>query len=408
MKCRHCEAPLALKMIDLGTSPPSNAYLDPDQLNAPERWYPLRVLVCETCWLVQTEDFAERETFFSDDYAYFSSFSTTWLAHVDAYAAMMINRFNLTPDALVVEVASNDGCLLEGFQNRSIPVLGIEPTRSTATAARERGIPVVEEFFSRALAEELAGRGQRADVIAANNVLAHVPDINDFVSGFARLGKPHGVTTFEFPHLVNLLAGNQFDTIYHEHYSYLSLTSVLHVLERNGLQVFDVEDIPTHGGSLRVFAQSAATGIHARTDRVAAMVHREREAGVCQRSTYLGMQRAAEGIKNTALDFLIRARTSGKTCVGYGAAAKGNTLLNFAGVRSDLLEFVVDKNPAKQGRFLPGSRIPIVDEEAIRTSKPDYVVILPWNVRAEIADQLAYVRDWGGQFVVFIPGIEIF
>lgn len=412
MKCRHCKAPLSLKMIDLGTSPPSNAYLDPDQLNMPERWYPLRVLVCEICWLVQTEDFAEREMFFSENYAYFSSFSTTWLTHVADYADMMIERFSLNPTSLVVEIASNDGCLLDAFQRRSIPVLGVEPTRSTADAARDLGIPVIEEFFSTALAQDMVGRGQRADIIVANNVLAHVPDINDFVTGFNRLAKPNGVATFEFPQLLNLIAGNQFDTIYHEHYSYLSLSSVQRILERNGLHVFDIEEIPTHGGSLRVFAQpeaqSESKDRHAQTVSVAAMLQKEKEAGLGERSTYLDTQRKAEQVKNSSLEFLIQAKRAGKTCVGYGAAAKGNTLLNFAGIRADLLEFVVDKNSAKQGRFLPGSRIPIVAEEAIRASKPDYVVILPWNVRSEIADQLAYIRDWGGQFVVFIPDTEVF
>lgn len=408
MMCRHCKSPLALKMADLGTAPPSNAYLDAAQLDAPERWYPLRVLVCETCWLVQTEDFTERETLFADDYAYFSSFSSTWRDHVESFAWMMVDRFDLTGGSLVVEVACNDGCLLEAFQRRSIPVLGVEPTASTATATRARDIAVIEDFFSRRLAGVMIDNDQQADVIVANNVLAHVPDINDFATGIHHLLKAHGVVTFEFPHLLNLIVHNQFDTIYHEHYSYLSLTSVLRILEQNGLQVFDVARIATHGGSLRVFAQPATTGIHAPSPAIAAMVREETVAGLFDRTLYLDFQRQAERIKNCTLEFLLQARSAGKNCVGYGAAAKGSTLLNFAGIKSDLITCVADRNPAKQGRYLPGSRIPIVSHETIHDTRPDYVIVLPWNLRTEIADQLHCIRTWGGRFVVFVPELEIF
>lgn len=408
MKCRHCKSPLNLKMADLGTSPPSNAYLDRAQLDAPERWYPLRVLVCQNCWLVQTEDFTERETLFAENYAYFSSVSSTWRKHVQSYAEMMIARFNLNSASMVVEVACNDGCLLDAFRERGVPVLGVEPTASTAAAARGRNIAVIEDFFSRQLAETMVANGHQADLVVANNVLAHVPDINDFVAAFGHLLKPHGVVTFEFPHLLNLIAQNQFDTIYHEHYSYLSLTSVQRILDRNGLQIFDVEEVSTHGGSLRIFAQPGPTGIHLQTVAVAEMVQKERLSGLCEPTLYLGFQRRAEQIKNTALDFLLRARSSGKTCVGYGAAAKGNTLLNYAGIKADLIKCVADRNPAKQDLYLPGSRIPIVSHESIGDLRPDYVIVLPWNLRAEIADQLGFIRDWGGRFVVFVPDLETF
>jgi len=408
MNCRHCKSPLTLNMADLGTSPPSNAYLDRAQLDAPERWYPLRVLVCQNCWLVQTEDFTEREALFSKNYAYFSSVSSTWRDHVESYAEMMIDRFDLNGTSMVVEVACNDGCLLDAFRKRRVPVLGVEPTASTAAAARGRDIVVIEDFFSRQLAEIMIANDQRADLIVANNVLAHVPDINDFVSAFHILAKPQGVVTFEFPHLLNLIAQNQFDTIYHEHYSYLSAVSVKQILERNGLQIFDVEEVPTHGGSLRVFAQSIATGLHAPTAAMETVLQKDIKSGLCETTTYLDFQRQAERIKNTALDFLIHARTSGKKCVGYGAAAKGNTLLNYAGIKADLIEWVADRNPTKQGLYLPGSRIPIVSHEAIADTRPDYVIVFPWNLRTEIADQLRSIRDWGGKFVVFVPDLEIF
>lgn len=407
MKCRHCHAELSLSLADLGASPPSNSYLTVDALSGPETWYPLRVLVCERCWLAQTEDFAKRDEFFSEEYAYFSSFSTSWLRHAERYAEAMIERFAMGTDSMVVEVASNDGYLLQYFQKRGIPCLGIEPTESTAQAAREKGIEVLGEFFGLDLAERLVADGRAADLTAANNVLAHVPDINDFVAGFARLLKPQGVATFEFPHLLRLVQDSQFDTIYHEHYSYLSLTAVRRIFEANGLRVFDVETLPTHGGSLRVFATPSATGSHAETANVAAVLAEEEAAGLRSASFYAGLQTRAGRIADELTEFLLRARAEGKKVGAYGAAAKGNTLLNFAGVRARMIPWVVDRNPAKQGKFLPGSRIPIVDEEAIRRNRPDYIIIFPWNLKDEVVAQLDYAREWGARFVTAIPTLLV-
>jgi len=407
MNCRHCGTALTLPLADLGSSPPSNSYLTESGLSDAETWYPLRVAVCEACWLVQTEDFAKRDEFFSEEYAYFSSFSTSWLRHSEDYVARMTERFGLTDTALVVEVAANDGYLLQYVKARGIGALGIEPTASTARAAREKGIEIVEDFFGVELARKLVEQGRAADLTAANNVLAHVPDINDFVSGFATLLKSHGVATFEFPHLCNLIEQRQFDTIYHEHYSYLSLTAVERIFAKNGLVVFDVEELTTHGGSLRVYAQRADTGQQPVSERVSAMLERERQAGVSTPDYYASLQKQSEDIVDALATFLIQARKDGKTVAGYGAAAKGNTMLNFAGIRPHLLPFVGDRNPAKAGKFLPGSRIPIVGEERLRAEKPDYVLILPWNLRDEITEQLSYVREWGGQFVTAIPELLI-
>ena len=406
MKCRHCAAPLARRFLDLGTAPPSNAYLDAARLDQPEAWYPLRLLVCDTCWLAQTEDFAGRETLFTEDYAYFSSFSTSWLAHAQRYVADMIARFGLTARACVVEVAANDGYLLQYVRQAGIPAYGIEPTASTAAAARAKGIDIVQEFFGVALAERLAADGRSADLIAANNVLAHVPDINDFVAGFARLLKPDGVATFEFPHLVTMVRECQFDTVYHEHYSYLSLHTVARIFAANGLAVFDVERLPTHGGSLRVFAQRSG-GRRTTTAALAAVRTLEAEAGVAADGFYSGFQHAAETVKDGLLRFLLDARRDGRKVAAYGAAAKGNTQLNFAGVRPDLVPYVVDRNPAKAGRFMPGSRIPIVAEATLRTDRPDLILILPWNLKDEVVAQLAYARDWGARFVTAVPSLQI-
>jgi SAM-dependent methyltransferase len=407
MKCRHCQTELTLPLIDLGAAPPSNAYLTRQTLNAPEKYFPLRVLVCTECWLVQTEDYAGADELFSDDYAYFSSYSTTWLKHAERYVADMAQRFTLNANSHIVEVAANDGYLLQYAKARDIPCLGIEPTASTADAARAKGIEIVEEFFGVKLARQLAGQGKQADLTVANNVLAHVPDINDFVSGFAALLKPAGVATFEFPHLLRLVAENQFDTIYHEHYSYLSLTAVKRIFECNGLNVFDVEELPTHGGSLRVYAQRRDSGIHEPSANVAIMLQQEIEAGMTTPVFYAGFQAKADRVKYEFLTFLIEAKQAGKTVAGYGAAAKGNTLLNYAGIRPDLLSYVVDRNPAKQDKFLPGCRIPIVAEVHLKQNQPDYVVILPWNLRDEVMGQLAYIRKWGGQFVTAVPSLEI-
>jgi len=407
VKCRHCGSGLQLPFLNLGVAPPSNAYLSIDKVNAPETWFPLKLLACESCWLVQTEDYAGREALFSEDYAYFSSFSSSWLKHAEHYVAAMVQRFGLSPASCVVEVAANDGYLLQYVQKAGISNYGIEPTASTAAAARRLGIEIVERFFGVSLADELVAMGKQADLMAANNVLAHVPDINDFVAGFARLLKPQGVATFEFPHLVNMVRESQFDTAYHEHYSYLSLTAVLRIFERNGLAVFDVESLPTHGGSLRVFAQPLATGQHAVTAAVGAMLAQEKALGVNTSAYYQGFQAQAERVKNDLLAFLIEARRQGKRVGAYGAAAKGNTLMNFAGIKPDLLPYVVDRNPAKQGQFMPGCRVPIVDEAHLKAQQPDYVVILPWNLRDEVTSQLDYIRAWGGRFVVGVPRLEV-
>jgi 2-polyprenyl-3-methyl-5-hydroxy-6-metoxy-1,4-benzoquinol methylase len=407
MKCRHCGTGLALPLIDLGSAPPSNAYLTEATLRAPEKWFPLRVLVCTECWLVQTEDYAGVAELFDAEYAYFSSFSTTWLQHAERYVAEMVERFGLNAGSNVIEVAANDGYLLQYVTARGIPCLGVEPTASTAAAARAKGITIVGEFFGSQLAQTLVTQSKQADLTAANNVLAHVPDINDFVTGFAQVLKPQGVATFEFPHLMRLVEQTQFDTIYHEHFSYLSLTAVTRIFDRNGLQIFDVQEIPTHGGSLRVFAQRKDAGKHEVTAAVAALVAYEAAAGMKTAPYYANFQQRAICIKHDLLAFLIESARQGKKVIAYGAAAKGNTLLNYAGVRPDLLPLVVDRNPAKQGRYMPGSRIPVVAESCISEQKPDYILILPWNLRNEITEQLAYIHEWGGQFVTSVPVLKV-
>lgn len=407
MKCRHCGHAVTLKFIDLETSPPSNSYLTAEQLAGPEKWYPLRVFTCTHCWLVQTEDYTRYSELFSSDYAYFSSFSTSWLKHAEAYVAEMTQRFELGANSYVVEVASNDGYLLQYVKARGIPCLGVEPTASTAAAARQKGIAVMEEFFGAAFAERLVGEGKSADIVVANNVLAHVPDINDFVSGFAQLLKPHGVATFEFPHLLRLIEDCQFDTIYHEHFSYLSLSAVKTIFEANGLSVFDVQEIDTHGGSLRVYAQRSDTKAKPVANAVGALLEREEKSGVKTEDFYDRFQERVDEIKNDLVEFLLRAWRDGKKVAAYGAAAKGNTLLNYAGVRSNLLSWVVDRNPAKQNKYLPGSRIPIVDEDWLKRERPDFIIILPWNLKAEVTEQLAYARAWGAKFVTTVPRLTL-
>jgi len=407
VKCRHCGSALHRRFLDLGTAPPSNAYLTEAGLRVPETWFPLRLLLCEACWLVQTEDYAGREALFTEDYAYFSAVSTSWLAHAERYVRTMIERFALNASSRVVEIAANDGYLLQYVRAAGIPCYGVEPTASTAHAAKAKGIEIIERFFGVALADELARQGRQADVMVANNVLAHVPDINDFVSGFARLLKPQGVATFEFPHLLRMVRGSQFDTAYHEHYSYLSLSVVRRIFAANGLMVFDVEELNTHGGSLRVFAQRGDTGNHECALAVDALLRTEDEAGMNAADFYCGFQVKAEHIKDDLLAFLIEAKRQGLKVGAYGAAAKGNTLLNFAGIRPDLLPYVVDRNPAKQGKYMPGSRIPIVDESYLKAHRPDRVLILPWNLRQEVMDQLDYVRAWGGQFVTAVPELRL-
>lgn len=406
MNCRNCGKLLISTFLDLGTAPPSNAYLTKDDLNAPETWFPLRIMVCESCWLVQAEDYAGRETLFDQHYAYFSSFSTSWLAHSKAYVEKMVGRFNLGRESLVMEVAANDGYLLQYVRDAGIPCYGIEPTASTAAVAREKGIEIVEEFFGNELGRNLAAEGRQVNLVAANNVLAHVPDINDFVAGFTAILKASGVATFEFPHLLRMVEENQFDTAYHEHFSYLSLTVVDRIMALNGLTVFDVEEIPTHGGSLRVFAHRSDTEPQERTDAVSELLEREAAAGMCTMQFYEGFQPRVVEAKMGFLRFLLEMREQGRKVAAYGAAAKGNTLLNYAGIRSDLIPYVVDRNPSKQGKYLPGSHIPIVSEDVLKEDRPDIVVVLPWNLIEEIALQLAYVRDWGGCIFRGLPAIE--
>lgn len=407
MNCRFCKALLTVPFVDLGSAPPSNAYLTPQALNAPETWYPLRVMVCTNCWLVQTEDFAAREAFFSSDYAYFSSMSSSWLAHAKAYVGRMSEMLALDASSCVVEVASNDGYLLQYVKERGIPCYGIEPTASTAAAARKIGIETLEVFFGEDKGRELARQGRAAHLTVANNVLAHVPDIGDFVRGFAALLQPQGVSTFEFPHLLRLLNDTQFDTIYHEHYSYLSLIAVDAIFKANGLGVFDVEELPTHGGSLRVYAQRIDTGKRSRTARVDGVLSAERAKAMDKSSGYDGFQAKSERVKDDLLEALINAKRKGLKVGAYGAAAKGNTLMNFAGIRPDLVPYVVDKSPSKQGHAMPGSRIPIVNEAHLRADRPDIILILPWNLKAEIAAQLDYARAWGGKIMTAVPHLTI-
>lgn len=405
MKCRHCSADLRLPFVDLGSAPPSNAYLSETQLHEPEKWYPLRVMVCEACWLVQTEDYAGADELFNQDYAYFSSVSSSWLDHSRRYVESMTARFKLGAQSLVTEIAANDGYLLQYVRQLGIPCYGIEPTASTAAAARQKNIPIIEKFFGLKLANELAGSDRRADLIVCNNVLAHVPDINDFLAGIAVLLKSTGVATFEFPSLLNLVRHNQFDTIYHEHFSYLSLMSVDRIFRAHGLCIVDAEQLSTHGGSLRVFA--ARTGAFESTSSVVgSMLAEEAKAGVGSADFYMGFQSRVDAIKDALLDFLLEQKKAGRRIAAYGAAAKGNTLLNYAGIRSDLLPYVVDRSPGKLGKYLPGSRIRVVDEARLYADKPEWVLILPWNLRAEIECQLQGIKDWGGKFVWAVPQME--
>jgi ubiquinone/menaquinone biosynthesis C-methylase UbiE len=407
MICRHCNAELKHTFIDLGSSPPSNSYLSEEALKEPEEWYPLKVMVCEHCLLVQTEDFVNVDTMFASDYAYFSSYSTSLLDHAKNYVEEVSSKFSLNSNSTVVEIAANDGYLLQYIKDKNIPCYGIEPTHNTANAAREKGIEIVEEFFGVDVANRLDKKGRQADLMIANNVLPHVPDINDFVKGFSILLKPNGVATFEFQHLLNLINNNQFDTIYHEHYSYLSLTAVCNIFDFNGLTVFGVEQISTHGGSLRVYAQLSDSGSYKINSNVEDLKAKEDVAGINSINTYRGFQEQAEDIKNNFVSFLIKTKKNGHSVVGYGAAAKASTLLNFSGVRPDLLPYVIDKSDAKQNKFMPGSRVPIMNETQLKKDKPDYIVIFPWNIQDEVIEQLAYIREWGGKFVIFIPSMRI-
>ena len=407
MKCRHCGSDVSHVLVDLGVAPPSNAYLTKMALKRPEKYFPLRVLVCESCWLVQAEAYSRAAELFNEEYAYFSSFSTEWLKHSKRYVDEMTVRFGLGSSSTVVEVAANDGYLLQYVKEKSFGCYGIEPTASTANAARQKGIEIVQDFLSTSLAQQLRNQGKTADLVVANNVLAHVPDINDFSNACRLLMKPNGVFTCEFPHLMNLISQHQFDTIYHEHFSYLSFGTVLNIFAKNGLNVFDVEEIGTHGGSLRVFAQCSDTGSHLVSSRVDDLLSQETLAGMSSIAFYQGFQEHAERVKNDFLRFLIEKKGEGKLVVGYGAAAKGNTLLNFAGVKSDLVKYVVDRSPHKQNKFMPGSRIPIVSEERLSVDKPDFVVIFPWNISDEVKTQLNYLSKSGMKFVVAVPNLQI-
>lgn len=407
MNCRHCHAPLEHVFLDLGFAPPSNAYLGASDLQAPEQYFPLKLFVCDKCWLVQTEDYSRSDELFTKDYAYFSSTSTTWLAHAKSYVDMITSRLGLGSKSFVIEVASNDGYLLKNFVANGVPCLGVEPTDSTAAAAEALGIPVAREFFGQNFAEKLVTSGKQADLIIGNNVYAHVPDINDFTAGMKTALKPGGTITLEFPHLMNLMGLNQFDTVYHEHYSYLSLQSVRSIFAKAGLRVFDVEQIPTHGGSLRIFGCHDADN-RADSAAVAQVLAEELSNGLQDLPTYQRFQRAADIVKNRFLAFLVEASLAGKTVSAYGAAAKGNTLINYAGVKPDLITFVCDAAAAKQNKFMPGSHIPILAPDELRKRRPDYVVILPWNIADEVVKSNTFVREWGGKFVVAVPELRIF
>ena len=404
--CRSCGAALAHTFADLGMSPISNAFLKADQLNRMEPFYPLHAYVCGECFLVQLEEFESPQQIFGDNYAYFSSYSDSWLDHARHYTEQVTARFGLGAKSQVIEIASNDGYLLQYFKQKGVPVLGIEPAKNVAEAAVAKGVPTLTKFFGVATATELVAKGTRADLLLGNNVLAHVPDLNDFVAGMKAILKPAGVLTMEFPHLQHLIEENQFDTIYHEHFSYFSFLAAQRVFARHGLQLFDVQEIPTHGGSLRIYGRHAGQGGE-QGDRVKDLVARERRLKFEDLETYRKFSGQVQETKRQLLEFLIAARRAGKRVVGYGAPAKGNTLLNYCGIRSDFIDFTVDRSPHKQNTFLPGTHIPVYAPERIDEVKPEYVLILPWNIRDEIVKQMAHIRSWGGKFVVPIPKVKV-
>jgi len=405
--CRHCGAPLTRTFVDLGMSPLCESYLDADQLDEMEPFYPLRVYVCDQCLLVQLQEYVSPETIFRE-YAYFSSYSDSWVDHARIYTDRIIERLQLNRDSCVVEVASNDGYLLQWFVARDIPVLGIEPAANVAQVAIRKGLPTLVKFFGRATARDLAAAGRHADLLIGNNVLAQVPDLNDFVAGLQVLLAPRGVVTVEFPHLMRLVAGNQFDTIYHEHFSYFSFLAAERVFAAHRLVVFDVEELETHGGSLRLYARHVEDSSKPVAPRVRELAAAEEAAGLRRPDYYAAFEERVKDTKRRLLEFLIQARRQGRTIVGYGAPGKGNTLLNYCGIRTDFLPYTVDKSPYKQGKFLPGTHIPVHAPEKIRETRPDYVLILPWNLKDEIIRQLAYIREWGGQFVVPIPEPRVY
>ena len=406
MNCRHCKTPLTHTFLDLGVAPPSNAYLTAEQLTQQETKFPLKLYVCDRCWLVQTEDVTAADKLFTNDYAYFSSVSQGWLSHAERYCHQIIQRLQLDQNSLIVEVAANDGYLLKNFVAAAIPCLGIEPTDSTADHAEKLGIPILREFFGQQLAQELTEQGKQADLIVGNNVYAHVPDINDFTAGLKTLLTNDGTITLEFPHLLQLIQHRQFDTVYHEHFSYLSLNTVCQIFDKEGLRVFDVETLPTHGGSLRIYACHAGDKRSTQT-AVSNLLAKEKTFGLSNLSTYTGFQGYAEHIKQQLIEFLTEQKRLNKSVIAYGAAAKGNTLLNYAGISTDLLPLVVDAAASKQGKYLPGSHIPILAPDQISLKKPDFVLILPWNIAEEVIQQQSHIREWGGQFVTVIPELQV-
>lgn len=406
VKCRFCDEELQHSFVDLGMSPLCESYIEATQLNAVELFYPLHVYVCSRCFLVQLEEFVSPEDIFTE-YAYFSSYSDNWLKHAEEYVAMATDRFCLDKNSSVVELASNDGYLLQYFVSRGIPALGIEPAQNVADVAIQKGVPTHIEFFGKQTARLLAEEGRSADLLLGNNVLAQVPDVNDFVKGMKILLKPHGVITMEFPHLVRLMEENQLDTIYHEHFSYFSFFTVEKIFAAHGLTLFDVEELPTHGGSLRIYARHCDNSAWAVTQAVAELRAREYALGITDLETYKNFAEQVKETKRKLLEFLITAKQEGKQIAGYGAPGKGNTLLNYCGIRTDFLDYTVDRNPYKQGKFLPGTHIPIFNPDKIKQTKPDYLLILPWNFKDEIMGQTAYIREWGGKFVVPIPEVRI-
>ena len=408
MNCRFCQHKLTKEFIDMVNAPPSNSFLTVEQLSEPETFYPLKLYVCEKCWLVQVQEYKKAEEIFSGDYVYFSSYSQSWLEHAKTYVDMIIEKLGLTPSSLAIEIACNDGYLLQYFQQKHIPCIGIEPSENTAGVAREKGIDVIVDFFGEKLARQLAEEGKAADLLIGNNVLAHVPDINDFVAGLKIALNPGGVITMEFPHLMRLIEKNQFDTIYHEHFSYLSFHTAKAVFAAHGLELFDVEELPTHGGSLRIYAKHRKDASPPISSAIIELEQEEHHRGMFELEYYQSFQQKIDRVKSSLLSFLIEKKQEKKKVVAYGAAAKGNTLLNYCGIKEDLLPFVADASPHKQGKFLPGVHILVTSEEEIHKHKPDFVLILPWNLKQEISNQLKYIRGWGGQFVVPIPELEVF
>lgn len=407
MHCRFCKTNLEERFLSLGVSPLANSYRDEKSLNKSELFYPLELYVCHNCLLVQLEEFEMPENIFSD-YAYFSSYSSSWLKHAEKYVKKTIKDYNINDRCNVIEIASNDGYLLQYFKKQKVPVLGIEPAQNIALVANEKGIPTISKFFGRSLAEELAQKNMKADLLIGNNVLAHVPNLNDFVSGMKILLKSNGFITMEFPHLLRLIGENQFDTIYHEHFSYFSFIAVNRIFKEHGLKIFDVEEIPTHGGSLRIYAKHTEDSTKLVKSSVSDLLRKEKDFGLNDNKIYKRFAEKVMQTKRNILEFLIDLKNKEKTIVGYGAPAKGNTLLNYCGIGTDFIDYTVDKSPHKQGEYLPGTHIPIFSPDKMKETKPDYVIILPWNLKEEIMEQMSYIKEWNGKFVVLIPKVEVF